>query len=160
RSTLEPFVGDNISPDMRELISSSNAPARVKAILQVNNANSETVRESLEKYDARIEGELPRFGALAIDLPTSAIGKIADGTNANYRSLDRPVSGLGHVESTTGADAMIAEPGNALLDGSASSIAILDSGISTRHKSLAGHVVLSKDFTGQGTTEDLYGHGT
>ena len=159
-STLEPFVGDNVSPDMRELISNSNAPARVQAILQVNNANSEKVRASLAKYGARIEAEMPRFGALAVDLPTSAIEKIADETNANYLSLDRGVSGLGHVEITTGDDAMIAEAGNSLLDGSSIGVAILDSGISTKHKSLAGSVVLSKDFTGEGTTDDLYGHGT
>src|ERR1041384_5244758 len=96
-STLEPFVGDNISPDMRELASSSNAPARVKAILQVNNTNSEKVRESLAKYGARIEGEMPRFGALAVDLPTSAIEKIANGKNAKYLSLDRRGGGRGHV---------------------------------------------------------------
>jgi subtilisin family serine protease len=39
-------------------------------------------------------------------------------------------------------------------------LAILDSGISTNHQALQGRVVYSKDFTGQGTTEDYYGHGT
>src|SRR5436190_6977219 len=33
----EKFVGDNISPDVRELLASRNAPARVKAILQVED---------------------------------------------------------------------------------------------------------------------------
>src|SRR5207244_12419272 len=39
-------------------------------------------------------------------------------------------------------------------------VAILDSGISSKHKSLAGQIVYNRDFTGEGTTEDLYGHGT
>lgn len=159
-STTEPFVGDNVSPDLREMMSNANTPARTKVILQVNDANSARLRATLAKYDARIESEMPRFGALAIDLPTNAIEKIADGTNANYVSLNRSVNGMGHVEVTTGDDAMLAQPGNSSLDGSSIGVAILDSGISTKNKSLAGKVAFSKDFTGEGSTDDSYGHGT
>jgi subtilisin family serine protease len=101
-----------------------------------------------------------RFGALAVDMPTKAIAKLADNGAAKYVSLDRSVSGLGHVESTTGDDAMLLQAGNASLDGSSIGVAILDSGISSKHQTLTGRVVYNRDFTGQGTTEDYYGHGT
>src|ERR1051325_10525427 len=43
----EEFVGDNISSDLRALMSDGNAPKRVKAILQVDDVNSGAVREQL-----------------------------------------------------------------------------------------------------------------
>src|SRR6185295_2384852 len=46
------------------------------------------------------------------------------------------------------------------LDGHGVGIAILDSGIYTAHHSFNGRVVASIDFTGEGRTDDPYGHGT
>ena len=51
------------------------------------------------------------------------------------------------------------------LDGAGIGIAVLDSGIYKSHKAfLDGNgnvrVVAKQDFTGEGTTNDLYGHGT
>jgi serine protease AprX len=151
-------VGDKVSADLRELLASSNAPTRVKAILQVNDTNSQILKTELSRYGVNVESSMPRFGALALDIPTKAIEKIAD--SGNYLSLDRPINGLGHVEATTGDQAMLAQPGNSSLDGSSVGVAVLDSGISTKTKALAGQIVYSRDFTGEGTTEDPYGHGT
>src|SRR5215203_1449798 len=39
-------------------------------------------------------------------------------------------------------------------------IALIDSGVWTGHRSLAGRVVYSKDFVGDGLDGDPYGHGT
>jgi len=156
----EEFAGDNVSPDLREMIASGNAPARVKAILQVNDPNSATLRQQLSQYGVNIEAQLPRFGALAVDMPTTAIEKLSSNGGTNYLSLDRSVGGLGHVEETTGDEAMLSQPGNAALDGSSIGVAVLDSGISSKQKSVNARVVYSKDFTGEGTTEDSYGHGT
>jgi serine protease AprX len=158
KTNQEEFVGDNVSADLRALIDGRNAPARVKAILQVNDTNSQALQAQLSRYGVNIESRMPQFGALAVDIPTKAIEKIAD--SGNYLSLDRPINGLGHVEQTTGEDAMLAQPGNSSLDGSSIGVAIVDSGVSTKMKSLAGRIVYSKDFTGEGTTNDFYGHGT
>jgi len=55
---------------------------------------------------------------------------------------------------------MLAQTGNSGLDGSSVGIAILDSGISKTHHTVSGRVVYSQDFTGEGRTDDPYGHGT
>src|SRR5712664_991183 len=94
-ANTEDFVGDNVSPDLRELIDSPNAPARVNAILQVNDANSSALRETLSRLGAHIQTQLPRFGTLSVDIPTKSIEKLVETGNANYLSLDRPISGLG-----------------------------------------------------------------
>src|SRR3989344_2130600 len=39
-------------------------------------------------------------------------------------------------------------------------IAIIDSGIDPTHPMLSGKVIASQDFTGEGTANDFYGHGT
>src|SRR6185369_3651931 len=157
---IEEFAGDNVSPDLRAMIDSPGSPERVKAILQVGDANSLTVREQLKANGIIITGQMNRLGALVVDMPTKAIAKLAESGNAKYISIDRSVSGLGHVEATTGADAMLSQAGNAGLDGSSIGVAVLDSGISSKHQALVNRVAFSKDFTGQGTTDDYYGHGT
>lgn len=81
----EEFVGDKVSPDLREMLSSGNTPSRVKAILQVNDANNPTLRHQLAEYGINIDSQFPRRGALAVDMPTSAIQKLADSGAANLR---------------------------------------------------------------------------
>lgn len=45
-------------------------------------------------------------------------------------------------------------------DGTNVNISILDTGIDDTHPDLIGKVVAEEDFTGDGTTDDLHGHGT
>ena len=74
---------------------------------------------------------------------------------------------LGHVSLTTGADAVRETNGTTTggLDGTGIGIAILDSGIDTDHKSFLDRnnglrVIVDRDFTGEGRSDDPYGHGT
>src|SRR4029079_2718055 len=74
---------------------------------------------------------------------------------------------MGHLSATTGADQVRATTNStsSSLDGSGIGIAIVDSGIDTNHRSFLNRsnsvrVVYSEDFTGEGRTDDPYGHGT
>jgi len=153
----EEFVGDNVSPDLRELMNSSNAPSHVKAILQVSDANSASLQKQLTAMGIIINAQIPNFGTLAVDLPTKAIDKLAASTNTKYISLDRAVSANGHIENTIGEAAMWSQGGNSGFGGSNVGIAIIDSGVT----SMGGvNPVFNQDFTGEGVTNDPYGHGT
>ena len=160
RTNKEEFVGEKISEDLRGLIDSGNAPARVKAILQVNNTNNQELRAQLAKYGVDVDAQMPQFGVLAVDIPTKAIEEIAKNNQTRHLSLDSPIQSFGHVQATTGESAMLGQNGNSGLDGSGVGIAIIDSGISKTHHTVSGRVVYSQDFTGEGRTDDPYGHGT
>ena len=159
-SSAEQFVGDNISGDLRELINSRHAPGRVKVILQVSDINSEVLRAQLSAYGVNVDARMPQFGALAVDVPTKAIEELANNSQMRHISLDRAIQSFGHVQTTTGDSAMLAQSGNSGLDGSGVGIAILDSGISKTHHTVSGRVAYSQDFTGEGRTDDPFGHGT
>src|SRR5215204_4856738 len=75
--------------------------------------------------------------------------------------------GFGHVTRTTGTDDVRVTAGTNVtgLDGTGIGIAVLDSGIDTGHTTFLDRnntlrVVYGKDFTGEGRTDDPFGHGT
>src|SRR2546423_14882786 len=75
---------------------------------------------------------------------------------------------MGPLSATTGADQIrtsSAGTSGGSLDGTGIGIAVIDSGIDTDHSSFLNRsngirVVYSEDFTGEGRTDDPYGHGT
>ncbi|MEV6878793.1 S8 family serine peptidase [Amycolatopsis sp. NPDC051128] len=66
-----------------------------------------------------------------------------------HASLDRSVPQIGAPTAW-----------QAGLTGRGVGVAVLDTGIASAHPDLAGHVALSRDFTGKGSVEDGAGHGT
>ncbi|HEV2904598.1 MAG TPA: S8 family peptidase, partial [Pyrinomonadaceae bacterium] len=155
---FEEFTGEKVSAELGEVVANSDPTTRIKVILQVEDLKNEALRAQLAQFGATINEEIPRLGTIAVEVPAGAISSLAANGTTNYLSLDRPVNGLGHVETTTGDEAMQVK--NVGTDGSGIGVAVLDSGISTKHKSLSGRIVFSRDFTGEGTTNDGYGHGT
>ena len=156
----EEFTGEKLSDELRQVIEAPGAPATVKVILQVSDLNNPELRAKLAKWGVTVSSEVARFKTLTVEVPTTAVSELAANEWAKYVSLDRPLKGLGHIETTTGETAMLAQTGNSGLDGSGIGIAVLDSGISSSHTSIAGRIVQSLDFTGEGDTHDDYGHGT
>src|SRR5437762_4104086 len=116
RKSSEEFAGENVSPDLRELMQGGKAPSRVKAILQVDDTNSSMLREKLAQYGVKIENQMPRLGTLAVDVPARALEELSRNSQTRYLSLDRRVGSLGHVQATTGETAMLGETGNSGID--------------------------------------------
>lgn len=152
--------GLKMSADLRELAQNGEAGSkRVDIILQADDLKSSRLRSLLQRSGARIKGRFHQFGTMAVSVPARAVEELAASRATSYLSLDREVSNLGHVESTTGADAMREQSGNDGLEGDNIGIAVIDSGLFRDHD-LMDKIVHEKDFTGEGKTFDKYGHGT
>ncbi|MDQ3817882.1 MAG: S8 family serine peptidase, partial [Acidobacteriota bacterium] len=172
-STDTEFVGDKISPDLRDLMNSAGSgKERAHVILQADDANDAELRDLLRRNGVSIKDSLNQLGALNIELPLQAIEKIASSNLAKHLSLDRKIVSFGHVTATTGTDLVRTQPSGSLinglltttnttLDGSGIGIAIIDSGIDAGHVAFATRVKFKKDFTYEATPgdKDYYGHG-
>src|SRR5215813_6200005 len=123
---------------------------------------------------ARLMGKIADMGGIifqnlnggktaGVEIAVSAIQELSEENGVKYISLDRATQVTGHLEITTGAS-LVRNYGTAstgTIDGHGIGIAILDSGIYAAHHSFnTGRVVASIDFTGEGRTDDPYGHGT
>ncbi len=155
-----------VSPDLRKLIQSGDGPTRVKVIVQSLPAAGGLLGGLLQTVGGVVVGVLQNLNLQIVEIPANAADVLAADPNVTYVSLDVPVHSSGHVTTTTGAQQVRAQR-TALglpytLDGSGVTIAVLDSGIDSQHKSFAAgsKIRFSKDFTGEGRTDDPFGHGT
>jgi len=170
--TADGFVGDKISPDLRELINGKNADEKVSVILQSDDIKNPALLAVLDKNGVSVKNEVKSLNMLEVELPASAAQDVANARGAKHLSLNRSVDSLGHIETTTGLTAMRAQSGNSGLNGTGIGIAVVDSGVYEGHKSfleksLTGallstdRVIKTTDFTGEARTAntDPYGHG-
>jgi hypothetical protein len=143
-SDEDSMQGDKMSPDLREQVDSSGAgsgfatmaakEAVVRAIVQLNQQPSGRLNALLNSSSVSEKGRCNNFNARIIEAPLSVLNQIASLKEVSYISLDRDVQMLGHVEKTTGVDAMRQQTGNSGLDGTGIGIAVLDSGLYNDHR--------------------------
>ncbi|HEX8144207.1 MAG TPA: S8 family serine peptidase, partial [Pyrinomonadaceae bacterium] len=156
-----------ISPALLAELKDAQAGARIKAIVQPGTASLSSLDILLRSLGARIKNQLPRLNLRVIDLPASAVVKLAAHSEVRYISLDSEIRTYGHITTTSGAEAAnnTGLLGLGGLDGSGIGIAVLDSGIDSNHRSFVNglglsRVSISQDFTGENRTDDPFGHGT
>lgn len=156
-----------ISPDLRNLILSGNGDARVKVIVQAKPSGSlGLIGGLLNTVGGLLVSVLANLNIRIVDVRANDVEVLAADPNVAYISLDAPVKSSGHITTTTGAQQVRAQKSllglNSTLDGSGVTIAVLDSGIDSKHKSFAttGKIKFNKDFTGENRTDDPWGHGT
>src|SRR5207253_2403796 len=159
---------DKVSSDLREMMRGSHSGDSVRVIVQPNGNWSSRHDDLLSNFGARVHGVFQNFNARVVEMPANAAQALASNEEISYVSLDSEMGVLGHVTTTTGTQQERTQ--SALLgllsttyDGSGVGIAFLDSGIDLTHKSFSGspaRITFSRDFTGEGRTDDPYGHGT
>src|SRR5688572_1171740 len=128
----------------------------------------------LNLIGGRVTRVFSRLGVVAARVPAHALEELAARPEVLYVSPDRSLGAYGHVETTTGAESVRTQTTYSLLglvrttttlDGEGVGIAVVDSGVDSGHEVFrdgwgASRVVKSVDFTGEGRTDDPYGHGT
>src|ERR1044072_3946198 len=143
---------------------------RVTVIVQLSSLPTQSLASFLMRAGLRLKGQFAMLNSFALELPAASVGLLANFPEVRSITRDRDVMTTGHVTATTGADAVRTirtGRGNSTMtvDGTGVGIAVLDSGIYSEHVSLkemrgAARSVVSLDFTGEGTTADVYGHGS
>ena len=142
------FVGDKLSPDLRELFNGSDASKRVKVILQADDIGDPKLLATLRRNNVTIESRAESLDMMTVELPVSAAETVAAARGSRHLSLDREVSLLGHIEITTGASLVrVIDQGLSVgllgttvintsteLDGKGIGIAIVDSSIREDHR--------------------------
>src|SRR5919199_4335300 len=163
--------GKKVSPDLKK------NGSLVRVILQLDGKPSGQLNALLNRNGVHVRASFKNLNAHVVELPQGVVDELASFSEVVYVSADRETQSLGHVSLTTGADAVRQQTKTTTtllggttttsytLDGSGIGIAILDSGVDNGHKSFLGsddrlRIVVNKDFTGEGRTDDPYGHGT
>ncbi len=143
-----------LSADLAEHVSTGSGG--VDVIVHGTQAEVEALAA---RYNVRVKRQL-RSGAVFQVTGGQLEAIQADGSQEHISS-DTPVRSSADVTAVTiGADRVWAGAGAlAPLTGNGVGVAVIDSGVDTRHTALRNRVVASVDFTG-GDGVDRYGHGT
>ena len=172
RSHAKTAKHSKLAPDLAELIKNGRGHVRQKLIIQYDDTLPLQIDYLLPSLGGILKRQLNKLKIRIVDLPLNAVAALASRKEVQYISLDRPVNSFGHLESTTGTAAIRTQTTTSLLglitsttvyDGHGIGIAILDSGIDVHHVSFRdqlglSRVALSRDFTGENRTDDVYGH--
>ncbi|MDQ3179844.1 MAG: S8 family serine peptidase [Acidobacteriota bacterium] len=167
------FRGDNVSPDLREMMAQDSSGTRkVDVIIQAKDADNPVLRTILAENNVSLNDRIGDTDTIVVNLPLSAVNALSNSGLINYMSPDREIETNGHIESTSGASNVRSQSAlngrvSYTLDGSGVGIAIVDSGIMPTHKAFTqdgttgSRIVYSQSFVaGVASTDDDYGHGT
>ncbi|MDQ4120327.1 MAG: S8 family serine peptidase [Acidobacteriota bacterium] len=155
-----------ISNDLEHLIANDPDVTHVDAVITTPDTPTKSLLSYLTTISVKVDRKLANIPILTVRLPIrqGQATNIAARDDVSYISLDRVAKRTGHLSLTTGADAARTLGGATEYNGSGIGIAVLDSGVFTDHASFSkngvSRVTYSADFTGEGRTDDPYGHGT
>jgi subtilisin family serine protease len=154
-----------VANDLRDRIN-GNAQETLKVIVQLNAKASPELAALFRSNGVKIRKRFVNFNTIAAELPAGVVDSLASFPEVEFVSVDSKVQSFGgHVAHTTGTD-NVRQMGTTTLDGSGVGIAVLDSGIYQQHVAFlnpttnTSRIVVNLDFTGEGRTDDPYGHGT
>ncbi len=154
-----------VSADLLNQVLNAALGSRVNVIIQSNGPWNPLLDTVIALSGGQITSSYNNLNLKAVNLPASSVLILALNSQIDLISPDRPVRLLGHVSTTTGANAAATSNNSSALDGSGVGIAVIDSGLYASHQSFLGsnsatRIVANKDFTGEKRTDDPYGHGT
>jgi serine protease AprX len=159
------FNSRKLSPELeRPAMQPTAHGAPIRTIVQVRDPQSQALKQLLTRYGIRVHKRMRHLQMLGAELPEAALRELAESDDVQFISADKSIAALGHLTTTTGAEAVRnqtdASGKRYTLDGSGIGIAILDSGMDKDHKAFSGQIKTSVDFTGERRTDDPFGHGS
>ncbi|MDQ3746627.1 MAG: S8 family serine peptidase, partial [Acidobacteriota bacterium] len=151
-----------ISSDLQQKL---NGTSKVNVLIRSAGSWTTTLTNAVTSTGGTVVKTYKNFNVRGVTLPPAAVANLANRSDVDYVALDRTVKKLGHVTLTSGADAGSALGGSTPYDGTGVGIAVMDSGIDPNHVAFkdgggTSRIAASVDFTGEGRTDDPYGHGT
>jgi len=156
-----------IAPDLADQIRKGSPSSNARLIISLKGADVSFVTRRIEELGGTPRSHYRNVGEMVADMPLEGIGALAEVEGLEYISPDREVTSLAsHLETTTGANQVLASGQLTGLDGTGVTVAVLDSGVDPDHFDLRDEikgkrrVVFSWDFTGRGSLDDPFGHGT
>jgi subtilisin family serine protease len=162
-----PRKSRKLSPDLEVAAARPDADdAPVRTIVQVRDPRGENLKQLLKRHGIRVHRQMNNLQMMDVELPKAVLNELAESEDVQFVSADQAVKALGHLTTTTGAEAVRTQTNAAgqryTLDGTGIGIALLDSGIDSGHKAFASgsRIRANLDFTGERRTDDPYGHGT
>lgn len=161
-----------IAPDLAEQVQNGSPSSETRLIVSLKGADMAYVAKRVKELGGEVERHFRNVDQMVVNLPLESVGALAEVEGLDYISPDRQVTGnASHLEKTTGADQAgvsysWVDPVLTGLDGSGVTVVVLDSGIDADHFDVRDEVkgkrrvVFSWDFTGRGSLDDPFGHGT
>ena len=136
----------------------------VDVIVQYTQVPTARHHEKVLNRGGRIKRDLGEFKGGAYSMPASELADLAADPDVVYISPDHPLRDMSTIpaainDNHTGT----INANNAWskgLSGAGIGVAIIDSGIASLPDITASNIVYSQDFTGSGSSADVYGHGT
>ena len=157
---------NKVASDLADSLKKKSSDSLVKVILQLNQKPSGQLNSLLASNGVKIRRHFDNLNSFALELPGNVVNALSNFPEVAFISLDSQVMTLGHIAHTSGTDNVRTMASDGGLDGSGIGIAIVDSGIYSGHTSFVdaqtglSRIVVNLDFTGEGRTDDPYGHGT
>ncbi len=159
-------VNRKLSYELRNFATDSTA-TRVPVIIRTSINADRRLLSSLTGLGIDVRRSYSRINLLAARVPAKMLKLVAARFDVEYISFDRMTQPAGHLETTTGADQArgYGTVATGPINGSGIAVAVIDSGIDSTHHAFHSatsttRVIANVDFTGEGRTDDPYGHGT
>src|SRR5262245_3900724 len=130
-----------------------------QAINVIVHGDKATVDTLARRYNVTVKKYLSEGGVLRVT--AGQLAALRDDEDVDPLSGDMRIKSSADVTAESiGADQVWSGLGSVpALSGRGVTVAVIDSGIDTRHAALAGRVIATRDFTG-GDGSDPFGHGT
>ena len=159
-----------IATDLAQATHEGSPSNTIRLVVSLDGADPLFVANRVEELGGVVRKYFRHVDHMLVELPLESVGALSEVEGIDYIAPDREVGGVAsQLETTTGASLAYSLGGMTTtsgLDGSGITVAVLDSGIDPNHSDLRNNasgrsrVILSMDFTGSGSLDDPYGHGT